>query len=340
MKICAHCFEDDEIKKFISTSSNIVTTCDCCGSNNVKVIDLNELSDFFIELLRLFMKNDAGSNIVSIIQNDWNLFQTESCAYNILSQIMSSGNFDFLIEDNVTYNSEIQACFSVWDNLKLEVQEKKRYFSDISTFNWEVYIKSNAKILKGDILYRARITPNGRTLLCKSEMGCPPKEFATAGRANPLGIPYLYLCKNVETTFYEVRSVYLDKVSVGEFKILHDLNIVDFSSKINLFYTYTDSETNENLLDTVKRKIILDKISHDLSKPLRRFDTEIEYVPTQLICEYCKQNGADGIQFNSSLHQGGVNIVLFNPSDAKCVRVSSWEIKKVIIEGDKNELNS
>ena len=124
-----------------------------------------------------------------------------------------------------------------------------------------------------------------------------------------------------------------DRVSIGEFEIIHDLNIVDFSSKINLFYTYTDSDTNENLSDTVKRKIILDKISHDLSKPLRRFDTEIEYVPTQLICEYCKQNGADGIQFNSSLHQGGVNVVLFNPSDAQCVGVSSWEIKKVIIEG-------
>lgn len=333
MKICANCFVDEEIKKFISTSSSSIATCDCCGSDNVEVIDLSELSDFFIELLRLFVKNDTGNNLVSIIQNDWRLFQTEECACTILSYIISHGIFDFSINDKVAYNSEIQECFSAWNNLKLEVQEKRRYFSDISSFNWEVYIKSNAKILKGSTFYRARITPYGITMLNESEMGCPPKERATAGRANPLGIPYLYLCKNVETTFYEVRAVYLDKVSVGEFEIIHDLNIVDFSSRINLFYTYTDSDSNENLSDTVKRKIILDKISHDLSKPLRRFDTEIEYVPTQLICEYCKQNGADGIQFNSSLHQSGVNVVLFNPSDAKCVGVSSWEIKKVIIEG-------
>ncbi len=333
MKICAQCFEDEEIRKFISASSSITATCDCCSLENVKVVDLNELSDFFIELLHLFVKDNTGNDLIPIIQNDWRIFQKESYAYSILSYIMSHENFDFSIDDKVAYNSEIQECFSVWDNLKLEVQEKKRYFSDISTFNWEVYIKSNAKISKGNIFYRARITPNGRTILDKNEMGCPPKELATAGRANPLGIPYLYLCRNFETTFYEVRAVYLDKVSIGEFEIIHDLNIVDFSSKINLFYTYTDSDTNENLSDTVKRKIILDKISHDLSKPLRRFDTEIEYVPTQLICEYCKQNGADGIQFNSSLHQGGVNVVLFNPSDAQCVGVSSWEIKKVIIEG-------
>lgn len=333
MKICAHCFEDEEIRRFIGSLSCTVATCDCCGSDNVNVIDLDELSDFFMELLRLFVKNSAGNSLVSIIQSDWRPFHTESCAYRILSYIIDHGNFDFSIDDKVAYNVEIQECFSAWDNLKLEVQEKKRYFSDISTFNWEVYIKSNAKISKGNLFYRARITPSGRTILNESEMGCPPPKNATAGRANPLGIPYLYLCRDVETTFYEVRAVYLDKVSVGEFEIMHDLNIVDFSSKINLFYTYTDSDTNEDLLDTVKRKIILDKISHDLSKPLRRFDTEIEYVPTQLICEYCKQNGADGIRFNSSLHQGGVNIVLFNPSDARCVKVSGWEIENVIIEG-------
>lgn len=163
-------------------------------------------------------------------------------------------------------------------------------------------------------------------------MGCPPKERATAGRANPLGIPYLYLCNKIETTFYEVRAVYLDRISVGKFTILRDLDIVDFSNKISLFYTYSDSESNISLLDIVKRKILFEKISTDLSKPLRRFDTEIEYVPTQLICEYCKQNGADGIRFNSSLHQEGANIVLFNSSDAICTSVLSREIKNVIIE--------
>lgn len=41
---------------------------------------------------------------------------------------MSHENFDFSIDDKVAYNSEIQECFSVWDNLKLEVQEKRDIF--------------------------------------------------------------------------------------------------------------------------------------------------------------------------------------------------------------------
>jgi hypothetical protein len=30
------------------------------------------------------------------------------------------------------------------------------------------------------------------------EMTCPPKEFASGGRANPSGIPFLYLSHNPE----------------------------------------------------------------------------------------------------------------------------------------------
>lgn len=331
MNICANCFNDEEIKQFIITSSTARTECDCCGQE-CETIDLNEISDFFIEFLGLFVKDSNGTELVQIIQNDWNIFYSDVCARKILSAIIDHEHFDFSVDDKVIYTSEVQECFSVWEKLKSEVQEEKRYFSDVGSFNWEVYIKSNAQIRKGTVLYRARITPDGRNKLKTNEMGCPPKERATAGRANPVGIPYLYLCNKIETTFYEVRAVYLDRLSIGKFTVRRDLNIVDFSNKISLFFTYTDSESNFSLVDIVKRKILFDQISADLSKPLRRFDTEIEYVPTQLICEYCKQNGADGIRFNSSLHQGGTNVVLFNSLDATCTSVLHREIKSVIIE--------
>lgn len=331
MNVCANCFNDEEIKQFIITSSNATAACDCCGQTSA-VVDLNELSDFFIEFLGLFVKEDEGTDLVELIRKDWNLFSSKACAENILSAIINKEHIGFTISDKVAYMGEIQECFSVWERLKLEVQEEKRYFTDLGSFNWEVYIAPNALIKEGSILYRGRITPDDRKKLRTKEMGCPPKEKATAGRANPFGIPYLYLCNKVETTFYEIRAVYLDRISIGKFIVVRDLNIVDFSNKINLFYTYSGAETNVNLREIVKRKILFDKISNDLSKPLRRFDTEIEYVPTQLICEYCKQNGADGIRFNSSLHQGGTNVVLFNSMDATCISVLSQEIKSVVIE--------
>ena len=75
-------------------------------------------------------------------------------------------------------------------------------------------------------------------------MGCPPPNLATAGRANPLGIPYLYLSDSAKTTYFEVRAVYLDKLSVGKFYIPQSLSLVDFSYSINLYLSYVDGDTS------------------------------------------------------------------------------------------------
>lgn len=306
--------------------------CDCCGVSG-QVIDISETEDFFCELLGLFEKNDQGSPVSSIIEKDWNIFSSTDSSNRILGDILSRTAFPYAINDKVAYIQEVKDCLKVWDELKKEVQTEKRYFSNVGAFDWSAYIKSNVKINKGTVYYRSRVTPAGLKNLKPKDMGCPPASKATAGRANPIGIPYLYLCDNIDTTFYEVRAVYLDRISVGRFIIQRDLNLVNFSAETNLFYAF-NSENNDSLIEVIKHKILFKKISADLSKPQRRYDTEIEYVPTQLICEYCKHIGADGIMFKSSLDQSGTNIVLFNNDDAKCTKVYLKEINKVIIKGE------
>lgn len=51
----------------------------------------------------------------------------------------------------------------------------------------------------------------------------------------------------------------------------------------------------------------------------------------EILADYCKRKGADGVCFNSSLHAGGMNYVLFNPNDAACISVLNREIKSVDI---------
>jgi hypothetical protein len=103
------------------------------------------------------------------------------------------------------------------------------------------------------------------------------------------------LCQDEETTYYEVRALYLDRLSVAQFRVKENLDILDFTSKLSLYVAF--SNATETLSDVIVKQKLLQAISHDLSKPLRRYDTELEYVPTQLICEYCKLNGIDGIRF-------------------------------------------
>lgn len=328
MLICGNCFNDEELQIAVSNESSDFGNCDVCGQE-AYVINADFFADFFKELLHLFQPDTEGTDIVSLLQKEWNIFIDKEVGNNIIGYFLTTNNYGYSLTDKVGYIDNIKNRISVWDNIKQEVREEKRFFADLSFFDGRNMIIANTTIPKDTILYRARIIPSDRMYLTKNDMGCPPKGKATAGRANPLGIPYLYLCKNEETTYYEVRALYLDKLAIGKFKTCCELNILDFTSKLSLYYAYNNSTIS--LSEEISKQKILQLISSDLSKPLRRYDTELEYVPTQLICEYCKINGIDGICFNSSLHKGGVNYVLFNPLSAKCIQVASKEIHHVQI---------
>ena len=328
MLICSNCFNDVELQIAVSNESSVFGICDACGQE-AYVVDIDIFADFFKELLHLFQPAREGVDIVSLLQKDWDIFVDDEVGKIIIAHFLSLDNYGYDLNEKVGYVDAIKNDISTWDKIKREVREEKRFFANLSYFDGNNMIEANTTIPQDTILYRARVIPSDRTYLTKNDMGCPPRGKATAGRANPLGIPYLYLCKNEETTYYEVRALYLDKLAIGSFKTTRDLNILDFTSALSLYYAYNNSTIS--LSEVIAKQKILQLISSDLSKPLRRYDSELEYVPTQLICEYCKINGIDGICFNSSLHNGGVNVVLFDSSSAECIKVKSREIKDVHI---------
>ena len=297
------------------------------------MMDFSDFHGFFAALLSLFSSTDeSNKTIVNIIQDEWNLFKNNDVARTLLADVIAKNDCGYLIDSFVNYTDDIRDRFAVWDKLKTSVKENSRFFTNMDEFAQYDYLKCGDNGLKiGDKLFRSRITPAGQTALDCKEMGCPPKFLATAGRANPFGIPYLYLCDTAKTTYYEVRAVYLDKLSVGTFEVTRDLKIVDFIHNISLYNLYTDDL--KSFKENIIKKKVIDAIGSDLSKPLRRYDSELEYVPTQLICEYCRRVvGADGIIFESSLHKGARNYVLFDETSAKCVDVESHEITRIDID--------
>lgn len=328
MLICSNCFNDVELQIAVSNESSGFGICEACGQE-AYVVSIDIFADFFKELLHLFQPVREGIDIVSLLQKDWDIFIDDEVGKRIIGYFMSLDNYGYDLNEKVGYVNAIKNDVSTWDVIKKEVREEKRFFANLSYFEGKDMIKANTTIPQDTILYRARVIPSGRTYLTKNDMGCPPRGKATAGRANPLGIPYLYLCKSEETTYYEVRALYLDKLAIGSFKTTRDLNILDFTSTLSLYYAYNNSTIS--LSEVIAKQKILQFISKDLSKPLRRYDSELEYVPTQLVCEYCKINGIDGICFNSSLHNGGINVVLFDSSSAECIKVVSREIHDVHI---------
>jgi len=53
-----------------------------------------------------------------------------------------------------------------------------------------------------------------------------------------------------------------------------------------------------------------------MSKPVTPEDSSLSYVPTQIIAEFLRHHGADGIAYRSLLVEGGVNIATFDIKDA------------------------
>ena len=133
----------------------------------------------------------------------------------------------------------------------------------------------------------------------------PLNNSASEGRANPKGIPYLYVATDKETAMSEVRPSLGAILSIGKFKPTRELKIIDFSvhqGKINFFL----KEPN----DVDKVELVWTDMDNAFSVPTSNTNFNSDYVPTQIIAEFIKSLGYDGIAYKSSLGNGQ-NIVLF-----------------------------
>lgn len=336
MKVCASCFSDKELKGFISSSSEI-GYCSVCESKNQPLLNVSELFDFFQELIENFKIYENGMPLNSKIQSHWSFFSTHDTANKILNYVLPNLQTEVISSNiNVDYTDDIIENYNHWELLKEELKWKNRFVINIERLEdlgWDGFFNTQFELKKETPLFRARLHhQSGMQVYKPEEMTCPPKEFASGGRANPSGIPFLYLSDNAETTLYEVRASYLDELSVGTFELKPEfvsIKLVDFTEDTSLF------QPNSNSINkTIKAKLLRQKISSDLSKPMRRYDSELEYIPTQFICEFIKVfTGAFGIRFNSSLHPNGNNVVLFDQNLMTCVSVKKVKINSVNLQG-------
>lgn len=284
--------------------------------------------DFFQELIDNFEKSENGEPLRSKVQANWSFFSSQKTASEILNKVLPEINTEIISSDNlVEYSTEITDNYTHWETVKEELKWTKRFFINteyLEDLGWDGFFNTQYELTPSDKLFRARVHhASDQPAIHINNMLSPPRENTLGGRANPMGIPYLYLSDNEETVLYEVRASYLDELSIGTFQLKPDfesLRIVDFTEDTSLFQP-------RMVRETIKARLLRDRISIDLSKPMRRYDSEIEYIPTQFICEFIKvYTGAVGIRFRSSLHPEGKNIVLFEDNKVDCVSVKKIKI--------------
>ncbi|SIQ93222.1 RES family NAD+ phosphorylase [Chryseobacterium sp. RU33C] len=221
MLVCKNCFSDKELKGFIISSGHI-SECGYCKNRDIETIHLEELFDFFKELFDNFQVKDDGERLISKIQGNWNLFSDIGIGNRIMNYVI--GNIDTHLQNSeelVDFNNDILDNVNYWHVLKEQLKWERRYLTDINyltELGWDSFFESKIIINKDDYFYRARLHHiSDEDAYSNDKMYCPPKEISTAGRANPKGIPYLYLSENEDTVLYETRASYLDEVSTGHY---------------------------------------------------------------------------------------------------------------------------
>lgn len=335
MNCCASCFQDVEIRGLVFALSTQREICDFClikGSRiEAQIIDTKELKEMFDELIGVYKPTrTGGASIYNLLQDEWNIFNLEIPKIKILIEDIYSEDQDFILRlakkfSPVKKNRDSLGLVKKWNEFKVEIVKENRFFLE-SILEFDVFedvIKDLVKTyIVGSKFYRGRIS--GQRPLGVNSLGKPSNGKATPGRANPSGIPYLYVAKEIETVFHEVRALKYDQITIGQFDVIDELNIITFKS-INQFSPFVSDDLKHRL----KVEKFLKVIENELAKPLRRFDSDLDYIPTQYICEFIKSLGFDGVEYGSSMYNGGSNLVIFNDNKLSCKKKSVIEMVDV-----------
>ncbi|WP_430968318.1 RES family NAD+ phosphorylase [Spongiimicrobium sp. 2-473A-2-J] len=326
---------DKEIKGFIENNSNTNGDCDHCDTKKASLIDCKELQDHFFPLLDIYEIAEDGVELSKVLDEDWSIFNitAEKITKSLLTSIIDNHEkYQPLIENNVklVHHTETEDLIQNWEAFKIELKNENRFLiknpADLELVEEVLPVRSYTK---GKIFYRSRISASSEGHL-PTNMGKPPHKLAKAGRANPQGIPYLYLAQSTKTTLYEARATFLDYVTIGEFKLQENIKVITLRTSYQVSPFLDDFSVEKY----VKNKAFIDLLEAELSKPLRRLDNELDYLPTQYLCEYIKHLGYDGVEYGSSLHEDGINLVIFDETKLKCTSTKVHEISKINIESD------
>jgi hypothetical protein len=333
-RCCPECFGDrglrDSIFPQLGTASG---TCDYCGSTGVCLVEPALLREAFELVTSPYHPDSNGSPLTELLVSDWNLFShpkmDDAHAKELLADVFDDGD---LVRKNFSPIEAIPSdSLGQWEKLRTEMMHRNRWFPaepvDLPRLRGllDQIITESDSI--ADRWYRARLMSGDRAFPLE-EMGAPPAHLAGHGRANPAGIPYLYLGSDPNTAISEVRPHTGERATIARFE-LPELKLVDVRDPRTLVspFLLDDSEVTKLRQDLP----LLERLGEELTRPVIPSGAPFEYIPSQYLCEFMKQSGFDGVAYRSSVGQG-VNVAVFNPSVARAIDLEEATVTAVTVE--------
>lgn len=209
-----------------------------------------------------------------------------------------------------------------WNTFKYMVKHYARFFDfEKAFFNRTELIAPICELFKevtqnlpaGTTLWRARIVRKSelpeQADKIRKEIGPPPILDAKNNRMSPAGISYFYLSDSELTCIAEVKPNVGQSVWLGNFITTKDLKLLDLTDipdyiPDNIFSPDYDHDKNW-------ASFFMDSFANEISRPVPEGVDYLNYVPTQVLTEYIRKKGYDGIKYKSSQHSSGCNYTLF-----------------------------
>ncbi|MEX0407322.1 RES family NAD+ phosphorylase [Aquibium sp. LZ166] len=330
---CPECFDDralrDELFPSLDPSHG---TCDFCGTADTQLVEPGKLANYFELLVNVYEPSEDGKSLVEWMKEDWQLFTHERMdvahAKELLGEILDDGE---IVRSNfVPSASYISEGLAQWDKLRDEMMYANRWFLNVDIDLDRLYQ------LLGMLLapqlprqwYRARIRTEDEVFPI-DKMGAPPKRRSSHGRANPAGIPYLYLGSLPETAAAEIRPHTGEVACVADYTI-PEIKAVDLRNPRKLVSPFILSESSA--IGQLRADLpFLERLGEELTRPVQPAGAAIDYIPSQYLCEFIKKSGFDGVVYRSSVSDG-INLALFDPAQAVGGTVELYTVSKVSVE--------
>lgn len=306
---CPNCFNDDFLNGFIITNAENEARCEFCGSENVPVIDPARLTPYFEPVVDAYAVRASGRLLWELWTEDWGMFSVRADASRILKAVLGG-----LAEILHAPRESVSAPSSeVWSRLRKELQDENRFFpknapdKDLFRVLMENLVCSELP----QEFYRARLMKDA-TPFQLDQMGAPPADVASDGRANPIGIRYLYLADDLYTAIAEVKPSKGSLVALATFSVVQgrNLKLIDLT---NPRLTISPFRVTSAVADVRGSMSFLEALGEELSVPTQPHRATRDYLASQYLCELIKVSGYDGVVYRSSLAQGR-NFAFFDVS--------------------------
>jgi hypothetical protein len=223
---------------------------------------------------------------------------------------------------------------SEWETFRDELMHHNRYFPAKTIDLDRLGALLSSLLLDPDEVptqwYRARLQ-TGDTVFAPAEMGAPPKRVASHGRANPAGIPYLYLGSDPVVAISEIRPHTGEQACVADFTTPGDQKLIDLRNPRKMVSPFL----LEDAIDIGKMRNdlpFLERLGDELTRPVIPQAAAIDYIPSQYLCEFIKNCGYQGVIYRSSASPHGLNLALFAPALARCGAVTQHRVTRVSVE--------